>query len=316
MVGDGTDNSSYPNSPLSHSPINTNHYSYENSVSSSSPKPKRDDLLQLLLEVNESTSIKETENCQQQYQTERKNTPTLSTSTDSNDLIKLSRIEIRDHLLEFIIHGSECITSAVLWILYELSIHKDWQKKCQEEVDRILSTTGNRLYNMNSDSNMSSRRTIFQFDDINNCELLFQVMNECFRLHPIIPLLSYHSTTECPIGPYLLRPGMMINISLSALHTHPDYWLFPLDFHPERFSSNNLHQTMKHPFQFLPFSAGGRSCIGHNIAQMQIVAVVATLLSQYSFRLSKRSREDVVIEETLTCRPSNLLVSVIPRFES
>ena len=45
-----------------------------------------------------------------------------------------------------------------------------------------------------------------------------------------------------------------------ALHQDERYFPNPKEFNPDRFSAENY--TEKHPFAFIPFSAGRRNCIG------------------------------------------------------
>jgi len=57
-------------------------------------------------------------------------------------------------------------------------------------------------------------------------------------------------------------------VPILALHCLPEYWGPDSgDFRPSRFE-----QPLKHPFQYVPFSAGARSCIGQRFAQMEMVS--------------------------------------------
>jgi cytochrome P450 len=54
--------------------------------------------------------------------------------------------------------------------------------------------------------------------------------------------------------------GVAIWIFTYGLHYNPDYFPNPMEFNPERFS---LEQCKgRHPYAFVPFSAGPRNCIG------------------------------------------------------
>jgi cytochrome P450 len=70
-------------------------------------------------------------------------------------------------------------------------------------------------------------------------------------------------------------------MSSYALGRSPDLWHDPLTFDPSRFSPAN--EAKLHRFQFLPFGAGARMCLGASFAQMSVSLMVATLLQRFRF---------------------------------
>ena len=65
----------------------------------------------------------------------------------------------------------------------------------------------------------------------------------------------------CHLGPYVIPKGANYTISSGPLHRHPDHWEDPNLFKPERFLERNL-DIRRHPYAYIPFSAGPRNCIG------------------------------------------------------
>jgi len=60
---------------------------------------------------------------------------------------------------------------------------------------------------------------------------------------------------------YIVPAGTLIAIGIKLIHRNPDFWPNPDVFDPDRFLPENIKN--RHPFSYLPFSAGSRNCIGN-----------------------------------------------------
>jgi cytochrome P450 len=210
---------------------------------------------------------------------------------------KLSRTELADHLCTFLVAGHESTTACLLWTIYELCRHPDIQSRCQQEIDALLMQDGVRARYLGS-------------AELNKIDYTVQVLKESMRLHPVTGSITRNCEAECVVGGYKLKPGTTVVLSILAIHKHPDFWSDPLLFKPERFSRENIRGTVKHPYQYMPFSAGARSCIGQRVALMEILVVLCTLLSQFTFALAAKDCKSVQEEETFTIHPKDLNVVV------
>ncbi len=83
-------------------------------------------------------------------------------------------------------------------------------------------------------------------------------IKEALRLYPSVPGIERQLSEDVQLRDYKFAAGTTIFILIYALHRHEDYFPDPLAFKPERF----LNDTGKHPYAFVPFSAGPRNCIG------------------------------------------------------
>ncbi|XP_046999653.1 cytochrome P450 4V2-like [Schistocerca americana] len=123
-----------------------------------------------------------------------------------------------------------------------------------------------------------------------------RVVRETLRLFPPSPLLSRELTADVQLpatddhGPLVLPAGSSAVVCTLFLHRDPAIWDEPHTFRPDRFLPEACKE--RHPFAYLPFGGGPRSCIGSKYAQMQMRAVLSKVLP--AFRVTTTAtREDL-----------------------
>jgi len=80
------------------------------------------------------------------------------------------------------------------------------------------------------------------------------------------------------------RPPQMEDLPhLPVTHRQLAFWEQPLVFDPERFEPSRA--AGRHCFAYFPFGGGPRLCIGNQFALVEAQLILATILSQYQFRL-------------------------------
>ncbi|PRC54004.1 cytochrome P450, partial [Mycobacterium sp. ITM-2017-0098] len=72
---------------------------------------------------------------------------------------------------------------------------------------------------------------------------------------------------DVEVDGYRVEAGTMVVVGIYALHRDPALWENPLVFDPERFSAENC--VGRDRWQYLPFGAGPRSCIGDHFAMLE-----------------------------------------------
>lgn len=126
------------------------------------------------------------------------------------------------------------------------------------------------------------------------------VLKESQRLLPSVPFYSRTTTEDCYLGNFFLPKGSAVTISPLALHKNPEVWPAPLDFDPDRFLPENIKG--RHPFAFLPFSAGPRNCIGQRLALLEEKLVLAHVLRHFKIQ-STQSYDELQLCSELILRP-------------
>lgn len=77
-------------------------------------------------------------------------------------------------------------------------------------------------------------------------------------------------------------------IDTIALHRDPELWgADAAQFRPQRWRAAQVRKG-----QFIPFSEGARACLGTKFAEVEFVAVIASLFARFRVELVRRPDEE------------------------
>ncbi|ELT98568.1 hypothetical protein CAPTEDRAFT_130691 [Capitella teleta] len=174
--------------------------------------------------------------------------------------------EIRQEVDTFMFEGHDTTASSISWALYSLASNPDCMQKCQEEVDRVLQGR--------DDDNIL-------WNDLSELKYLNLCIKESLRMHTTVPFIQRITTKDCYVDGFLIPKHTSISLPLYTILHHPDVWKKPMEFIPERFSSENTDKMGSHAF--VPFSAGPRNCIGQNFAMHEMKVILARVIRRFVF---------------------------------
>lgn len=117
--------------------------------------------------------------------------------------------------------------------------------------------------------------------------LLERVIKESLRLLPPAPFTGRVTTRPTVLGGVELPARTEVLISPYFLHRDPDVWPDAQRFDPARWET-----ISPSPFEYAPFGAGPRMCIGAGFARLELATVLAMLLPRFGLELVAGARID------------------------
>jgi len=119
-------------------------------------------------------------------------------------------------------------------------------------------------------------------DDVPRLRYTVQVVHEALRLCPPAHVIPRLITQDVEVDGYLVKAGTVCAVGVYAIHRDPALWDRPLDFDPERFAADNAKARDR--WQYIPFSAGPRTCIGDHFAMLEATLALATIVRHTEIR--------------------------------
>ncbi|KAF9593731.1 hypothetical protein IFM89_024735 [Coptis chinensis] len=172
--------------------------------------------------------------------------------------------------------STDTTTSTIEWALTELLRNPSIMRNVQAELDQVL--VQNKMEEV----------------DVGSLRYLQAVVKETLRLHPPVPLLiPRRAMDDTKFMGYSVPKDTQILVNVWAIGRDPVFWDDPLSFKPERFLSSNIDYKGRH-FQFIPFGAGRRICVGMSLAHRTLHLALGSLIQSFEWAL-----EDGVTPENM-----------------
>ena len=111
-----------------------------------------------------------------------------------------------------------------------------------------------------------------------------QVLNESLRLFPTAPIIVRDVLDDVEFEGVRVPAGTIGLVPIYAIHRHRSFWTDPDRFDPGRFAPDNPSKPSR--YQFLPFGAGPRICIGAAFAMIEATIMIATFVRAASFTVA------------------------------
>jgi len=185
-----------------------------------------------------------------------------------------------DNAATFYLAGHETTANTTAWTLYLLSEQPELQDQAAAEATAALA--------VGIDAGLPDR-----------LPLLRSILEESLRLYPPVPRFDREAVAGDRLGEHEIQPGDLVSIWPWIIHRHRKLWDDPDAFDPRRFAPGTKQD--RHRFQYLPFGAGPRTCVGARLAMAEALTILAIWLSRW--RLAPVPGRKVQVSGMVTLRP-------------
>ncbi len=173
----------------------------------------------------------------------------------------------------------ETTAATLTWTLFLLAQHPAIMRELMEELDSVLGGTPPTMENL-------AQLTFLE-----------RVIKESMRILPPVPFTIRAANHEAMLGPIRVPQGSRVICSHFLTHHLPEIYPEPELFQPERWRTIEPTQ-----FEYMPFSAGPRACIGAMFAMQALKISLALMLQKFRFAVAPGARIDRVVQITMVPR--------------
>ncbi|XP_069618947.1 thromboxane-A synthase isoform X1 [Ranitomeya imitator] len=207
----------------------------------------------------------------------------------------LSEDEILGQAFIFLIAGYETTSSLLAFTTYLLATHPESQERLLREVDEFSENHDGADYNT-----------------VHHLPYMDLVISESLRMYPPAFRFAREAAADCTVMGCKIPAGTVLEIPIGCMQNDPRYWEEPERFRPERFTAEEKQK--RHPFLYLPFGAGPRSCIGMRLAILEAKITLYRILRKFRFETCPHTQIPLQVTAVSTLRPKDgVYVRVVAR---
>jgi cytochrome P450 len=194
---------------------------------------------------------------------------TLIAATDEEGGAALTEDDLVGHVGSILGAAHETTASGLTWTLFLLSQHPAVASNLRDELEGEL----------HGDAPTP--------DQLTRLPLLDRVVNESLRIIPPVPITWRIAAEPVEVGGYQLPRGTEVYASTYHTQHMPELYERPESFDPRRWESLNPST-----YEYVPFGAGPRRCMGDVFAMVEMKIVLCMLLQRYGLESPRRVTVD------------------------
>ena len=179
--------------------------------------------------------------------------------------------EVTGMFISMMFAGHHTTSGTAAWSLIELLRHPEWLEKSVAELD-ALTAEGEAV----------------TYQALREIPCLESSIKEALRLHPPLILLLRVAHDGFEVAGVTIEPGKLVGATPAVSNRIADGFDDPDEFDPGRYVDPR-HDDTDNPWNWIPFGAGRHRCVGASFAMMQIKAIFAVLLRDWTFEMAQPS---------------------------
>ncbi len=174
----------------------------------------------------------------------------------------------------------ETTASTLTWTVFLLAQHPTIMRELMDELDQVLG------------GKAPSR------EELPELSFLDRVIKESMRILPPVPFtIRAADEDQIPMGSLTLSHGTRVICSHFLTHHLEDIYPEPKLFRPDRWREVDPTQ-----YEYMPFSAGPRACVGAAFAIQVLKISLAIMLQKFRFEIVRGTQIDRAVRITMSPR--------------
>ncbi|KAF3439553.1 hypothetical protein FNV43_RR17831 [Rhamnella rubrinervis] len=198
--------------------------------------------------------------------------------------------------LNFVLAGRDTSSVALSWFFWLVMNHPEVENKIISEISTVLSET-------RGDDHHKWIEEPLVFDEADKLVYLKAALTETLRLYPSVPEDSKYVVNDDVLPDGTVVPaGSTVTYSIYSVGRMKTIWGEDcMEFKPERWLSTegDRFEPPKDGYKFVAFNAGPRTCLGKDLAYLQMKSVATAILLRYRLSLVPGHRVEQKISLTL-----------------
>jgi len=208
----------------------------------------------------------------------------------------ISDQQIVDESKTFLFAGQETTSNALAWAMYFLAQDERLQRELLAEYDRVLGPCNG----------------VVDEDNTKEMKLTDAVLNEVLRMRPAVSALDRIVSRDTEICGRRFVKNTVVTVFLWAPQMSTEHWVEPMKFNPYRWLEGK-DRDERHPFAYVPFSAGTRNCIGQRLSKQESIILLSKIVKNFKIVATPENLAAVQIKMSPTSEPHGFEVKFVPR---